>query len=109
MFHVSGTYTDVTARASAPTPLPSISIEFPGAAGTTGTFTEVAGAAVSYIDDTGKFFITTGPGTGCTVDVTAYGPVSDLIEGTFSATVSDGSTTCSITNGAFSVVRAADM
>jgi hypothetical protein len=69
----------------------------------------VTGATVSYIDDIGTLFTTTGPGTGCTVDVTAYGPVSDVIEGTFSATVFDGSTTCSITNGVFSVVRAADM
>ncbi len=40
--------------------------------------------------------------------ITDYGTVSGLVEGTFSAVVSDGTSTLTITNGTFSVVGMPD-
>ncbi len=59
------------------------------------------------------FTVGTGiPGTSCAVVIMAYGPVGGLtgglIEGTFSAVVSDFTNTLTISSGTFSVVRMPD-
>ena len=46
--------------------------------------------------------------TQALVDITVYGEGGETLEGTFSATVSDGGPSIEITNGAFRTIRTAD-
>ena len=89
----------------------TIVITFPGTA--TGTFTSAAGSggSILWMDASGFYRADDSTaGTSYTITVTAYGAVGGLIEGTFSGTVKDlfGSTTKTITNGIFTVIRWSD-
>ena len=43
--------------------------------------------------------------TSITLEITSFGPVGSAIQGTFLGTVTDGSTTITVTNGQFDLVR----
>lgn len=105
---ISADITVIAAQASAGSQYPSIGIILPGAA--IGTLTEADGVMVMYAESATSVFtaMTIIPGTSCTVTITDYGPVGGLVVGTFSAVVSDGTNTLTISNGTFSVVRGAD-
>ena len=105
---ISAAITVIGAQGSPGSQYPSIGIVFPG--GTAGTFTEADGVVVTYAESAASAFIamTISPGTSCTVTITEYGPVGGLVVGTFSAVVSDGSNTLTISNGTFCVVRGPD-
>ena len=72
--------------------------------------TEADGAMVTYAESATSAFVAMAisPGTSCTVTITEYGPVGGLVVGTFSAVVSDGTDTRTISNGTFCVVRGPD-
>ncbi len=107
-YEISAGITVIAAQASVGSQYPSIGIVLPGAA--TGTLTEADGVMVTYSESATSAFtaMLIIPGTSCTVTITDYGSVGGLVEGTFSAVVSDGTSTLTITNGTFSVVRMPD-
>lgn len=108
VYEISADITVIAARASADSQYPSIALIVPG--GDAGTFTEADGVMVTYAESATSAFVAMmmAPGTSCTVTITNYGPVGGSVEGTFSAVVSDGTNTRTISNGTFSVVRTPD-
>ena len=80
---------------------PEIDLGFSGK--TTGTFTETTGGWLDYTDANNVDYYYS-PYT-CTITVTQYGNVGGYIAGTFTATKYSSSSTATITEGKFSVIR----
>lgn len=107
-YEISADFTVIGAQGSPGSQYPSVAIVLPG--GGIGTLTEADGVMVTYAESAASGFVamSMAPGTSCTVTITDFGPVGGLVVGTFSAVVSDGTDTLTISNGTFCVVRGPD-
>jgi hypothetical protein len=84
----------------------SLTLALPATPGTYSCSDPSQAMQMTYVDPTGTYRNQAGRARpACTVTVTSVGEVDQRIEGTFSVTMTTGSATLDLTNGAFSVER----
>jgi hypothetical protein len=103
---VAGAVVDEDIEVSGTTDTQALTLVLPATPGTYSCSDPDQAMQMTYVDPTGTYRNQAGDARpACTATVTSVGAVGQRIEGTFSVTVTAGSTTLDLTSGAFSVER----